>query len=242
MRLLIFVALCVTAISLSFAFSFEPEENKVNFLDYPAGQERKQAFFNYLKPFVEEKNRSLISDRNKLIRLSQKAKLNIREQRWLKHINQHYNNDAFDVNDDSHWAELLEKIDVIPAALALAQGAKESGWGTSRFAQQANNYFGQWCYKAGCGLIPNNRNHNSKHEVAKYESAKESVATYINNLNNHPAYKKLRDIREQLRKANKSISGHQLANGLQHYSERGQIYVEEIQALIRNNELEPTSL
>jgi Bax protein len=240
MRPLIFLSLCVGIISLAFAFafSFKPmPEGDINFLDYPPGPERKQAFISYLNPIIEEKNQSLFDDRQKLIRLSQKQKLNIREQRWLRHISHNYNNDAFDVNDNTHWSALLEKVDIIPASLALAQAAKESGWGSSRFAREANNYFGQWCYTAGCGLIPKDRDDNAQHEVAKYKSVKESVATYIHNLNTHPAYKNLRAIREQLRKSDQMITGYHLANGLQFYSEGGQNYIWEIQALIRNNKL-----
>ena len=74
--------------------------------------------------------------------------------------------------------------------------------------------------------------------VAKHDTAKQSVLSYINNLNNHPAYKDLRDIRRQLRIVGKQITGHQLAKGLQNYSERGDVYIKEIQALIRSNKLD----
>ena len=236
MRLLVFLALSISAINLAHAFPLATNSDHINFLDYSAGAERKQAFIAYLKPIIEEKNQSLFHDRQKLIHLSQKSKLNIREQRWLKHISQKYNNDSFNSDNSSHWSVLLDKVDIIPVTLALAQSAKESGWGTSRFASTGNNYFGQWCYKAGCGLVPKKRSHGANHEVARYESVKESVVAYVNNLNTNPAYKILRDIRKQLRKADKIISGYRLASGLLHYSERGQVYVEEIQTLIRNIE------
>ncbi|MDH5611323.1 MAG: glucosaminidase domain-containing protein [Gammaproteobacteria bacterium] len=237
MRFLIFFTLCISAISLTFAFPFKSKDEHINFLDYPAGAERKQAFIAYLSPIIEEKNRSLFDDRQKLIHLSQKLKLNIREQRWLNHISQYYGNDTFDTSDDTQWSALLEKVDIVPTSLAIAQAAQESGWGSSRFAQEANNYFGQWCYTKGCGLIPNDRNENAIHEVAKYKSIKESIVTYIHNLNTNRAYKEFRAIREQLRKSGQLLTGYQLAKGLQLYSERGHDYVREIQALIRNNKL-----
>lgn len=238
MRFPIFVALCITAISLSFAFAFDSEKKNINFLDYPAGIERKQAFFNYLNPIIEEVNRSLLEHRNKVIFLSQKSQLNIRDRRWLKHINEQYNAYVFDEHNQKHWSALLDKIDIIPAALVLAQSAKESGWGTSRFAREGNNFFGQWCYNAGCGMVPEKRDRDANHEVAKYKSMKESVASYIKNLNSHPAYKDLRKIRKHLRKTKKAITGYHLATGLKHYSERGQLYVKEVQTLIRNNKLD----
>lgn len=238
MRLSIFLALCITAISLSFAFALDSDQKNINFLDYPAGIERKQAFFNFLNPIIEEVNRSLLINRNKLIFLSQKSQLNIRDRRWLNHINEQYHNYVFDEHNHKHWSALLDKIDIIPAALVLAQSAKESGWGTSRFAREGNNFFGQWCYSAGCGMVPEKRNKDASHEVAKYKSTKQSVASYINNLNSHPAYKDLRMIRKRLRNAKKAITGYHLATGLNHYSERGQLYVKEVQTLIRNNKLD----
>lgn len=241
MRVLIFLALCISTVGLSFAYSFNSKENNINFLDYPAGPERKQAFIAYLKPIIEKKNQSLLNDRNKLIRLSQKLKLNIREQRWLKHINQEYNNKPFNSDHFSDWSSLLNKVDIIPTSLAIAQSAKESGWGTSRFAQKGNNYFGHWCHKKGCGLVPKDRKPNTNHEVTKYESADESVEAYINNLNRHSAYNNFREIRLQLRKVQKPITGHYLAHGLLHYSESGQTYVDEVQALIRSNNLDASS-
>lgn len=226
------------AIGLSISVAIGSQQQTINFLDYPAGGERKQAFISHLKPFIEEINQSLLKDRAKLLRLQQKNKLNIRDQRWLKHIVHLYNIENFKAKDPSHWSKLIDKVDIIPSALALAQGAKESGWGSSRFAREGNNYFGQWCYKLGCGLVPINRKAKAKHEVAKYSSIKDSVVSYINNLNKHSAYKELREIRMQLRKNGQLLTGHQLARGLQHYSERGQIYVDEIQTLIRSNKLD----
>ena len=230
--------MAICAISITLSATFDNDAEAVNFLDYPAGAERKQAFISFLRPLIEEYNQTLLHDREKLTRLRQKAKLNIREQRWLKHISQNYDNASFDADSDADWSRLINKVDLIPTSLAIAQGAMESGWGSSRFSRQGNNYFGQWCYQSGCGLIPKNRNDSARHEVAKYESAQDSVISYINNLNKHSAYKELRAIRGQLREANQVITGHHLAKGLQHYSERGQVYVEEIQALIRNNKLQ----
>ena len=42
--------------------------------------------------------------------------------------------------------ELLVRMDIIPTSIALAQAAKESGWGTSRFALEGNAIFGQWTW------------------------------------------------------------------------------------------------
>ena len=125
----------------------------------------------------------------------------------------------------------------MPPSLALAQSANESAWGTSRFAKQGNNFYGQWCYREGCGIVPKQRNHSAKHEVAKFKNVQLSTNAYIHNINSHNAYSNLRTLRATQRKAGKVISGQALAVGLQKYSERGSEYVKEIQAMIRFNKL-----
>ena len=127
---------------------------------------------------------------------------------------------------------------MIPNSLALVQAANESAWGTSRFARDANNYFGQWCFTRGCGLIPANRIEGAHHEVQRFSSPKESVASYLNNLNTHNAYAQLRSIRSNAVKNGEPITGYLLAAGLGKYSERGEAYIEEIRTMIRVNHLE----
>jgi len=105
-------------------------------------------------------------------------------------------------------------VDTIPPSLALAQAANESAWGTSRFARQAHNYYGQWCFEKGCGIVPDRRDANKSHEVAAFDSPRESVARYLHNLNSNSAYKSLRDIRSRLKAANKPVTG--IAPGNRH--------------------------
>jgi Bax protein len=128
-------------------------------------------------------------------------------------------------------------VDPVPPSLALAQAAIESAWGTSRFAVQGNNLFGQWCYKKGCGLVPLQRNSDSHHEVAKFATVSESVESYIRNINTHRAYIDFRATRAQLRGAESPASGYQLAENLLEYSELREKYVHEVQAVIRINNL-----
>ena len=131
--------------------------------------------------------------------------------------------------------QLINKVDIIPEALVLVQAANESAWGTSRFAQQGYNFFGLWCFRAGCGFVPKNRNHGAVHEVAKFSQLAEATYTYMRNLNRHPAYQNFREIRSQLRTEQKPITGLALSQGLEKYSERGQDYIEELQQMIRFN-------
>ena len=133
--------------------------------------------------------------------------------------------------------QLLLRVDKVPASLALSQAAIESAWGTSRFAVKGNNLFGQWCYKKGCGLVPLRRNAGSNHEVAKFASVANSVNAYMRNINTHRAYADLRANRAQLRQAEQDVTGHLLAENLMFYSELREVYVHEVQAVIRINKL-----
>ncbi|MEX0914821.1 MAG: glucosaminidase domain-containing protein, partial [Wenzhouxiangellaceae bacterium] len=132
-------------------------------------------------------------------------------------------------------AMLERRVDAVPVSLALVQAATESGWGRSRFAVEGNNLFGHWCYRRGCGLVPERRNTGAAHEVAAFDSVSASVRRYLHNLNTHAAYAPLRAIRARLRDNGESPSAMALADGLTRYSERREEYVDEIKTVIRVN-------
>jgi len=133
--------------------------------------------------------------------------------------------------------KLLKRIDAVPVSLILAQSANESAWGTSRFARQANNFFGIWCFSKGCGITPLQRDEGLVHEVAKFDTVQDGVNYYIRMINTHSAYRTLRQIRATQREKGEVLSGTKLADGLIKYSERGEAYVQEIKAMIRTNKL-----
>ena len=209
-----------------------------DFKDFAAGQPRKDAFFGYFLPLIEAKNKTILTFRQILLKWNQERdSISSDEQNQIRRIAANYRLKDFDVKEDGHWKALLQRVNAIPASLALAQAANESGWGTSRFAREANNYFGQWCYEAGCGLVPKQRDKNKTHEVAAFESPEESVARYIHNLNSNRAYQVLRDIRSQLLDDQEPVTGYALAEGLIRYSERGKEYISELRAMIEYNKL-----
>lgn len=211
------------------------------FMQFAAGSERKEAFIDYLTPIVNDENSAILIEREVANELAATAPdLGFFNQMKLEHLLKKYNLEDFSTEKPEDWVELLKRIDEVPTSLALAQAASESGWGTSRFAREGNNYFGQWCFTAGCGLVPKNRGAEKTHEVASFASPAESVRAYLLNLNQHTAYKALRDLRANNRKESSSVTGMQLANGLIKYSERGEEYVLEIRNLIQHNNLEPT--
>ncbi len=228
-RLLVYaviIVLCAIYVSL--------DKKSVDFSSYPAGKERKEAFVNYFLPIIQQQNSEILKNRQRLEELSKSQKLTNSDKSWLSGMATSY---RLKPDDPQLIQRLINRVDVIPPSLALAQGANESAWGTSRFAKEGHNYFGEWCFKAGCGLVPKQRPTGATHEVKVYASPSESVSGYILNLNTNKAYQPLRSIRKGLRKSGKEITGPRLADGLLKYSERGNEYVADLKAMIQKNRL-----
>ncbi len=206
-----------------------------DFLAIKNASQKKQKFFEFMLPLVESENQLIIKDRNRLMLLAQKAEFSEDESAWLQSIGGRYRQEG---ELSPQWfQEILEKVDILPPSLALAQAANESGWGTSRFARQGNNYFGQWCFSKGCGLVPSARGDGASHEVQRFDSVQESIRAYLRNLNSHPHYKALRELRAKARASYLVVTGPYLAQGLWKYSERGFDYVDEITRMIHSNDL-----
>jgi Bax protein len=139
--------------------------------------------------------------------------------------------------EDGQIDSLLVRVDGVPPALALAQAAVESGWGTSRFAQDGNALFGQRT-RRGKGLTPEGVV-EADFRVRSADHLLESVAAYLHNLNTHPAYRTFRVARAAVRRAGEPLDGTALAATLDRYSERGMAYVDALRTIIRGNRLAP---
>ncbi len=207
-----------------------------DFDTYSDASEKKVAFFSYLYPRIVVANARILIQRQYLMELDQKEELTAGELRWLAQQSERLRVEAA-IGSEEMFDLLARRLDAIPPSLVLAQAANESAWGTSRFARSGNNLFGQWCFSEGCGLVPENRVDGASHEVASFQSPYQSIRSYIQNLNRHPAYLSLRNTREQIRRRGSNVTGHALAQGLISYSERGAEYVEEIRSMIRYNNL-----
>jgi len=199
--------------------------------------EKKANFFAYLNPLIIKANADVILQREQLLDIqAQLTSLNSNQSENLVALLKTYRVDT-KLPIEQQVQALMVKVNTIPAALVLAQAANESAWGTSRFAKEGNNFFGQWCFSKGCGIVPNSRNSGANHEVASFDNPYDSVKSYIRNLNSHPTYELLRTLRQQAIDNNQAVSGEVLAQGLIGYSERGEEYVKEIQSMIRYNKL-----
>ena len=217
--------------------SFTPGSKLPDFSKYSDVNQKKNDFFTYLLPRVKQANDNILKERRSLLAmLANLPNLNNDELDKLQNLKQKYEVEIDDASQAIN--ELLKRVDIIPASLALAQAANESAWGTSRFARKGNNLFGQWCYVKGCGIVPKQREGHEKHEVAKFDDVQGSIESYMRNLNSQASYEKLRELRQQAREEEQTITGIKLANGLWSYSTRREAYIHEIQAMIRFNNLQ----
>jgi Bax protein len=188
---------------------------------------KKRIFFRLLAPLALRSNELIRAERSRLLDLAQVTELDEADRRWLTDLAVDYGLEppmpsAEALGDEparddptapKAWSELIEelqvRVDEVPVSLVLAQAANESGWGTSRFAQEGNALFGQWTF-GGSGM---------------------------RNLNTHRAYARLRELRAEARAAGRAPTGYELAGGLDRYSERGQEYVDELRSMIDTNQL-----
>ena len=201
-------------------------------------QLKKETFIKIVLPLVVAENEKIFADRKKLIILSDKKFTTDPEKQWIRQKLLEYKVKKGDLK------ELLVRMDIIPASIALAQAAKESGWGTSRFALEGNAIFGQWTW-SGQGIAPLDRASNKNHKILKFPILRASVKAYKNNLNTHKSYSKFREKRSQLRAKNKKISGLELTEMLNNYAQTGSEYTKILNQIIRQNRLtdfEPVSL
>ncbi len=210
------------------------------FGEYADVSKKKEEFFDFLRPIVQKENRKVLRERAHVLLLWERHRkddtLSAREIQTLDALAEKYRVDATYDDGEDFFTEMLLRIDKIPESLALIQAAKESGWGTSYFAREGNNLFGQWCFSEGCGIVPRRRPEGASYEVRAFDDAGDSVRAYILNLNRHPAYSDLRSMRYRLRLAGKQPDAELLAGGLEQYAEIGMRYVKTLQQMIRGNE------
>lgn len=203
--------------------------------------ERKERFFDSLRPKVAGENERIRAQRERLKalhgRLDSGGSLDGGERRWLDELARRYRVNLPDRPGPGDLTPLLRKVDTVPTALVLAQAAIESNWGRSRFAREGNNLFGLWCFQEGCGLVPLRREGGKSHEVENFSTVQAGVRQYLLNLNRHPRYEELRQRRATARRDGRSPNATDLAAGLDGYSQRGQDYVREVRAVIRHNDL-----
>ena len=193
---------------------------------------KKELFFHLMAPLVLIANEKIKKERV----IVKNSDINSPEFKTLA-LKYRLIKDLQTTLDESLRKTLLQRVDILPPSLALAQAAEESGWATSRFASEGNAFFGQWDY-SGKGMKPlEHRAHLGNYGVARFDTPLASVESYMLNINRNNAYQKLRILRAQLREQQLPITGYILAGTMDKYSERGLAYVEGLRSMISYNEL-----
>ena len=193
-------------------------------------QKKKNTFIKIVIPLILDENDKILEDRKKLFKILGKQSNSRGEKVWLKRRFKDYRVDGEDI------AELKIRMDVVPTSIAIAQAAKESGWGTSRFALDGNAMFGQWTWSED-GIEPNKKSKNQSHKILKFPMLQSSVKAYMKNLNTHRGYSEFRDERANLRRRNQNISGLDLVDYLYNYAQTGSEYVKILKKIIQQNDL-----
>jgi len=193
-------------------------------------KKRKDLFIQIILPLVIKENNNIRMDRKKLFKILNKSKNTKIENVWLNSKFKQYGV----VN--KNLLTLKIRMDEVPVSLAIAQAAKETGWGTSRFAQEGNALFGQWTW-SGEGIKPADADNNSTHKVMKFKVLQASVKAYQRNLNTHSSYKDFRGARAELRDEGKKLDSMILTEHLNKYAETGKEYVKVLRQIIKQNNL-----
>ncbi len=193
-------------------------------------KKRKELFLQIVLPLVLQENNNIRLDRKRLFNIINKSNNTVIEKKWLEKKYKQYGIPSKDLST------LKIRMDEIPVSLALAQAAKETGWGTSRFAQEGNALFGQWTW-SGEGLRPKEADESEGHKVMKFNILQASVRAYQRNLNTHKTYREFRLARAQLRDEGKKLDSIVLSKYLDEYAETGQEYVKILRKIIEQNNL-----
>ena len=193
-------------------------------------KKRKEMFIKIVLPLIVKENTKIRIDRKRLFTILNKNSNTNIEKKWLEKKYKQYGVRQNDLST------LKIRMDEIPVSLAIAQAAKETGWGTSRFALKGNALFGQWTW-SGEGLKPKKAEEGKDHKVMKFNSLQLSVRAYLRNLNTHSSYKNLRKARTELRNKEKTLDSIILSKHLDKYAETGNQYIEVLQKIIEQNNL-----
>ena len=193
-------------------------------------KKKKNLFIKIVLPLILEENKRIEVDRKKLFKILNKNMNSDAEKKWLNTKFKQYGV----LNRD--LSTLKVRMDIVPVSLSIAQAAKESGWGTSRFAIEGNALFGQWTW-SGEGIKPAGVDSEEKHKVMKFKVLKASVRAYQRNLNTHGSYKKFRSERAKMRDNDEELDSLILADYLDKYAATGKEYTKIIKQIIKQNSL-----
>jgi len=198
---------------------------------------KKALFIQALLPVVLAEQKNLLKKRDRVLQLLAQSNdsATITRNPWFVNLLKEYRINAR-LSLEKQKEELYKRVDTLPVELIIAQAAIESGWGTSRFAQEGNSLFGEWTFSKQGGLVPNDRHADKNHSVKQFDSIQLSVRSYLRNINRNNAYKELRSARANMRKNKQILNADELAVFLHRYSQKGYDYVDSVLSLLRSKD------
>ncbi len=211
--------------------------NEIN-LDFLS--KSKKNFVKTLLPLISYENQNILVERSKLENIKEYLEnnntLSKSDLNFLEKISKKYRTNTNDKHKYDLVIDLLQRVDIIPNSIVLAQAANESGWGTSRFATEYNALFGEYTYNYSDGVVPLLREEGEKHLVKAFDSFDKSVQSYFINLNSHNAYNDFRKVRKIMREKNNFNNIKLLVEQLDSYAS-DKNYIKTINAIIDTNKL-----
>ncbi|MDX1810765.1 MAG: glucosaminidase domain-containing protein [Gammaproteobacteria bacterium] len=195
---------------------------------------RKRYFIQSMLPIIYAEQQHIERVRQTIVEKLNRTGNNASDHQWFNKLLNDYGVKAQGFK--AQRKELLKRLDSLPTRLILAQAAIESAWGTSRFAREGNSLFGEWTYNKNNGLVPSKRDSDKTHRIKTFNSLRDSVRSYIKNINKNRAYAELREKRHEMRQLNKPLDAFELAQGLKRYSQKGKHYVAILHKLMRSEE------
>ena len=234
--ILILVFLSVVGISAYRYFEKDVRQSLEPIVDLPTAQ---VDFIHFILVRARISNEAIFNQRKRLLGLYQNflshKRIPLRQRHWLEQLALSYKENNANFNQEATWQNLMSKVDIVPNGLVIAQAIEESGWGRSRFAKEANNFFGLACYGANCGLSA--MGGASVHHLQIFMSPLQSVSGYMLSLNSLSSYTEFREVRQRFRSQHKILSSLALADTLSNYSTHPEVYMDKIASIIRTYKL-----
>ncbi|MBK2357483.1 glucosaminidase domain-containing protein [Francisella hispaniensis] len=208
---------------------------KPDFSEIKNFKERKDAFIKYMLTAIAIANKEICLQQQQIQKLKndldKKGSLSSRQNKKLNTYLEYYK-----IKTNHNIAQELDylsiKAGMIPTSFILAQAALESGWGTSRFAKDYNNYFGLHCFYTECGV----KAQASDTYLEVFNNAAESVLGYYHRLNTGSKFVDFRIARDKI--INQGLSQKTLLDTLENYSELdGNEYKDRLISVIQHNNL-----
>ncbi|MCW7763920.1 protein bax [Photorhabdus luminescens] len=219
-----------TSTAKSIEYSHNDMQNSLPDLrKYPSGTPRKKAFLNVVVPVIDKHNQQIMQERKWLLEHQHAKHWSIQDTKRLHQICKNYDVSCSSSPKKVNWNKLLSRVDIIPTHFVATQAATESGWGTSKLAQQNNNLFGMRC------------GNNCKKTQGKikgysfYPTINDSVEAYMRNMNTHNAYESLRVSRAKQRSLQESLNTSKLIDNLEGYSQLGSTYNNYLHKVFNSN-------